>query len=214
VDRDSATQSSSFRFPGNGKPAEGVIITTPAGRGNQLEFTYFQTKAQGNVLAPVNTTLFTQFYPQSDIINGTYKIQHGKAVWNYLSYPDPPGTSKFRFRTMWGVSYTSINARFNTPQDYATSPVEGSRTLIYPSLGVGVEYHFSRNFYFEMRGSGFILPHKSAQGDGEAKISARFGRLDILVGGRDFYFKTSPNKDYYFKANMWGPYGGLRWTFK
>jgi hypothetical protein len=215
VDGDSATLGSGVDFGGKAKAAEGILVTTPAGRANLLEFTYFRTKQAGNETAPTALILFGQPFNAQDVLGSATNIQHAKVTWNYLTYPDPPGVHRFRFRTLWGVSYTSMTARFDAPADIYASPVQGSRSIIFPSLGAGMEYHISKHLYFEARGSGFAWPHKAMQGDGEAKLSVRIGKqLDIVAGGREFYFRTNPQKDYYLKANMWGPYGGLRWTFK
>jgi hypothetical protein len=203
-----------LHFPGNGKAAEGIVVTAPAGRANQLEFSYFTTKAQGNVVAATNLTEFSQGYAQGDAIALGYKIQNAKISWNYLTYPDPPGVNKFRFRTLWGLQYTTISAHFDAPLDVFAAPVQGSRSLILPAIGIGLEYHFAKNFYVEAKGSGFALPHHSASADGDAKLVVRFHRLDVIAGAKELYFKTSPKKDYYFKANVLGPYAGLRWTFK
>jgi hypothetical protein len=198
VDGDSPTQGSGVDFNLKKKGAEGILITTPAGRANLLEF-----------------TLFNQPFAQGDLLVTATKIQHARVTWSYLTYPDPPGVHKFRFRTLYGFEWTQMTARFDAPLDLNAAPIEGSRSIIFPSLGVGVEYHVSKRLYLEARGEGFAWPHKAVQGDGEAKLTLRlFRQLDLIAGAKDFYFKTSPQKDYYLKANMFGPYGGLRWTFK
>lgn len=215
VDGDSATQGSGVDFDLRKKGAEGILVTSPAGRANLLEFTYFQTKQQGNETAPIALVLFGQPFAQGDLLVTATKIQHARVTWSYLTYPDPPGIHKFRFRTLYGIEWTQMTARFDAPLDLNAAPIEGSRSIIFPSLGVLGEYHFSKRFYLEARGEGFAWPHKAVQGDGEAKLTLRvFRQLDLIAGAKDFYFKTNPQKDYYLRANMFGPYGGLRWTFK
>jgi len=215
VDGDSLTLGSGIDLAGGSKAAYGVLITTPAGRANLLEFTYFRTKQQGNEIAPTALILFGQPFNAGDLMVSATNTQHVRVTWSYLTYPDPPGVHKFRFRTRYGIEYTSMTARFDAPLDPYASPVEGTRSIIYPSLGVGVEYHISKRLYFEAIGEGFAWPHKAVQGDADAKLSVRLARqLDLVLGGKEFYFKTNPQKDYYLKANMWGPYGALRWTFK
>jgi hypothetical protein len=215
LDGDSATLGSGLDFGGKSKAAEGIQITTPAGRANLLEFTYFTTKQSGNETSPIALILFGQPFQPGDVFGSATKIQHAKVTWNYLTYPDAPGAHKFRFRTLYGFQYTWMTARLDAPADIYATPVAGTRSMIFPSLGAGIEYHVSKHLYFEARGSGFLWPHKSAQGDGEAKLSLKvFKQLDVEVGGREFYFKTNPQKDYYLRANLWGPYAGLKWTFK
>ena len=215
VDGDSATLGSGLAFGGKSKAAEGIVVTTPAGRANQLEFTYFRVKQDGNETSPIALILFGQPFQPGDVFGSLTNIQHVKLTWNYLTYPDPPGVHKFRFRTIYGIQYTWMTARFDAPADLYASPIEGTRSLIFPSLGAGVEYHISKHLFFEAKATGFAWPHKAMQGDGEAKLSLRvFRQMDIEVGGREFYFRTNPQKDYYLRANLWGPYAGVRWTFK
>jgi hypothetical protein len=214
-DGDDPTLASGLDFQGKSKAAEGILITTPAGRANKLEFEYFQQKGSGNETLPIATILFGQPYSSGDVLGSATTIQHARVTWNYLTYPDPPGAHKFRFRTLFGVEYTQMTARFDAPFDFNAAPVQGTRTIIFPSLGAAIEYHFSKRFYFEAKAEGFAWPHKAAQADGDAKLTFRvFKQLDLLAGGKAFYFKTSPAKDYYLRATMFGPYAALRWTFK
>jgi hypothetical protein len=215
VDGDNANLGSGIDLLGKSKAAEGVLITTPAGRANLLEFTYFRTKQSGNETSPIALVLFGQPFSAGDAFGSTTSLQHARVSWSYLTYPDPPGVHKFRFRTLYGIEYTSITARFDAPFDVYATPIQGTRTIIFPSFGIGMEYHFSKHFYFDAKAEGFAWPKKAIQGDGDAKLSYRlFKQLDVVVGAKDFYFKTNPQKDYFLKANMFGPYGGLRWTFK
>ncbi len=215
VDGDSATQMSGLDFHLAKKYAAGVLVTAPAGRANLLEFTYFQQKQQGNEFPSTAVVLFGQPYAAGDQLVTSTEIQHARVTWNYLTYPDPPGVHKFRFRTLWGFEWTQMTANFNAPLDLNASPVTGSRSIIFPSLGAGVEYHISKRVYFDMRAEGFAWPHKAVQTDAEAKFTARLYRqLDLIAGYKAFHFKTNPEKDYYLKATLLGPYAALRWTFK
>ena len=215
IDGDSATQGSGVNFLLSKKAAEGIVVTTPAGRANQLEFTYFQTKQQGNEIAPIALVLFGQPYSSGDQLVTATEIQHARVTWSYLTYPDPPGVHKFRFRTLYGFEWTQMTARFDAPLDLNASPVTGSRSIIFPSLGAGVEYHVSKRIYLDGRAEGFAWPHKAVQTDAEAKLTVRLYRqLDLIAGYKAFHFKTNPEKDYYLKATLLGPYAALRWTFK
>ncbi len=215
IDGDSATLGSSVNLQGPNKLADGIVITAPAGRANLLEFEYFQTTQQGNETLPINTILFGQSYNQNDVLGSAVKIQHARATWNYLTYPDPAGARKFRFRTLWGIEWTQITPRFDAPADLTAAPVQGSRSVIFPSLGAGVEYHFSKRIVFDAKAEGFAFPHRAAQADGEARMMVRLYRqLDLVAGYKGFYFKTNPQLDYYLRAVLQGPYGGVRWTFR
>ena len=215
VDGDSATVGSSIDFSGSNKPAYGILVTSPAGRANLLEFEYFQTSQQGNTVAPINLYLFGQPYGMGDVISTNAKIQHARATWNYLTYPDPAGARKFRFRTLWGIEWTQMTARFDAPADPYAAPVQDSRSIIFPSLGVAAEYHFSKKVSFDAKIEGFAWPHKAEQADAEARFLFRvYKQLDLVAAYRGFFFKTNPEKDYYLQGLLRGPYAGLRWTFK
>jgi hypothetical protein len=215
VDGDSSTLGSGVDLLGKSKAAEGILVTTPAGRANLLEFEYFQTKQQGNETAGENLILFGQPYNSGDLLVSATKIQHARVTWSYLTYPDPPGAHKFRFRTLYGFEYTTMTARFDAPLDQYASPVEGTRSIIFPSLGVGADYHFSKRFSFTSKAEGFAWPHKAVQTDADARFLFRvYKQLDVVAGYKYFHFKTNPEKDYFLKATMQGPYAALRWTFK
>src|ERR1700726_3797601 len=62
VDGDTATQGSGVDFKLAKKYADGIVVTAPAGRANLLEFTYFQTKQQGNEFPAIAEVLFGQPY--------------------------------------------------------------------------------------------------------------------------------------------------------
>lgn len=215
VDGDNTTLYSGIDLLGPNKAGQGILVTSPAGRANRLEFEYFQIKQQGNEVAPLALTLFGQPYSAADVLASATTIQHARVTWSYLTYPDPPGAHRFRFRTLYGFEYTQITARFDAPADLNAAPVQGTRSVIFPSLGVGAEYHISKRLFVDSKFEGFAWPHKAVQADADLRIALRvYRQLDLVVGGRDFYFKTNPEKDYFLKANMWGPYGALRWTFK
>lgn len=215
VDNDTATQGSGVDFNLAKKYADGIVVTSPAGRANLLEFTYFQTKQQGNEFPPIAEVLFGQPFAAGDQLVTSTEIQHARVTWSYLTYPDPPGVHRFRFRTLYGFEWTQMTANFNAPLDLNASPITGSRSVIFPSLGFGMEYHVSKRLYFEMRAEGFAWPHKAVQTDGEIKGTYRIYRqLDLVAGYKAFHFKTSPEDDYYLKATLLGPYAALRWTFK
>jgi hypothetical protein len=215
ADNDTATQQSGVDFKLAKKYADGIVVTAPAGRANLLEFTYFQTKQQGNEFPPLAVVLFGQPYAAADQLVTSTEIQHARVTWSYLTYPDPPGAHKFRFRTLYGFEWTQMTANFNAPLDLNAAPVTGSRSVIFPSLGLLGEYHISKRLYIEARAEGFAWPHKAVQTDGEAKLSYRIYRqLDLVAGYKAFHFKTNPEKDYYLKATLLGPYAALRWTFK
>ena len=92
-------------------------------------------------------------------------------------------------------------------------PAVGNRQIIYPVLGLGAEYIGSKHFYFDVRASGFALPHRAVTWDGEANAEVHTRHIEIFAGYKAFHFKTTPQSDEYFAGTLRGPIGGLRWMF-
>jgi hypothetical protein len=201
-------------FPGRSKFAPGVIITVPTGHENSIEVSAFQVKGHGNSYLGVTQSFFGNEYAIHDILATDYVVKSYKVSWNYLTYPYPSANSKFRFKTLYEIRYTSVTADFNAPLDVNAAPVQGSKSSIRPSLGAGIEYHPVRHVRFEAKASGFGFPHHGDIYDAEASLVVRGPHLEVMAGGRIFHFKTSTNADQYFTQTMWGPYGGLRLIWK
>jgi len=109
------------------------------------------------------------------------------------------------------VSNEVDNFSPNGDGTFSVNPAAGTRSIIYPTLGLGFEGTLSRHFRFEAKGSGFALPHRAVIGDGEGSLGLRFGHLEFIVGAKAFHFKTSTKKDQYVSGTMYGPYGGIRY---
>jgi|GEM_PF-586920 len=215
--------------PGNldlpGEPrlggSQGFELSMPAGRGNSLRFSYFRTVGIGNTSAPENITLFNIPFNQGDYLVTRYRIQNGKISFDYLSYPFPTHGAKLRLKTLWEVQYTDIGSRVHA----ALKPVEdssgnwvptlagGTRTIVYPTFGLGVDYLLSPRVRLEARASGFGVPHRAALWDstGTAVIRIR-PQIDVLVGAKGFHFKSSPKNAQVVKGTLAGVYVGLRWS--
>jgi hypothetical protein len=222
------TDPSKTTFQGTPKHAEGADFGLALGLHNSLRFSYFQTRAAGNFTTAGYDRIFSQEYNPGDVVSTNYRIQSGKISFDYLTWPYPVETRKFRLRTLWGVSYTGIRTSFNAPLkplfdssgnslidpntgnavDYTTS---GSRWVLLPALGIGTAYHPSRNFRFEANASGFAVPHHSTVWDADATANIRFGHWELRLGGKAFHFKTSTKSDFFMKGTLAAPFVGLRW---
>ena len=196
-----------------GKPHQpaGLEFTTPAGRFDRFEFSYFQTNGSGTDTAMRNLLLYQTAIPAGDFLNTYYKTRDFKLSWNYLTYPAPPDT-KFRFKTLWEVQYVSVSPEVDAFYDINLPQGKGTRSVLFPTLGVGLEYVPSAKFRMEVRGSGFFIPHHGEIGDTQADAVYRVGHLEIYLGGKFYHFKTSPQNQDYVIENLWGPIGGLRWV--
>ena len=118
------------------------------------------------------------------------------------------------------MHYLSVSSNYDAPirsvtpdssgnlTSYATT---GSKSFFSPALGLGLTEYASRNLRIELNVAGFDIPHHFAIGDAEALAAYRVGRLEIRVGARGMYFKTSPQADYYFRGRPVGAFVGLRW---
>ncbi len=203
-----------FNFNGHLKYAYGGVITIPTTRENSLQFTYFRRLDQGNTVLGTEHSYFGQVFAAGDVVAAHYTIQSFKLSWNYLTYPYPSAGAKFRLKTLWEVQYATIKSNFDAPADANASPAEGRKSIVLPTLGLGIEYHASKHVVFEAKGSGFGIPHHADIWDTEANLVFRASHFELVAGGKAWHFKTSPQGDYYYTATMIGPYGGLRYIFK
>jgi len=210
-----ATQNGSLNFPGSRKYGYGGVLTIPTGHENSLQFTYFRRQDHGNALLGVDSSYFGTVFTNGDALNTRYTLQTMKLSWNYLTYPYPSAGAKFRFKTLWEVQYVTMLSDFDAPADVNATATEGRKSLVLPTLGVGIEYHLAKHFFVEVKGSGFDIPHHADIWDTEANAVIRAGRIEVVVGGKAFHFKTSPQAaDNYFFETLYGPYGGLRYIFR
>ena len=209
-----------FHLPGTPKITPSAEIGVALGLHNSLTLSYFSTKASGGTTAPGALVIFGESYNQGDVLATTDKLQDLKVSFAYLTWPYPVESRHFRLRTLWQVHYLSVSSNYDAPirsvtpdssgnlTSYATT---GSKSFFSPALGLGLTEYASRNLRIELNVAGFDIPHHFAIGDAEAFGAYRVGRLEIRVGARGMYFKTSPQADYYFRGRPVGAFVGLRW---
>jgi hypothetical protein len=214
------TGLSNFHLPGTPKITPSAEIGLALGLHNSLDFSYFTTKASGSAAAPTALVLFTQSYTRGDRLATTDEVRDVKLSFAYLTWPYPVESRHFRLRTLWQVHYLTVKSNYDAPvrsatpdssgnlTSYATS---GSKQMMSPALGLGLTEYASRNFRLELNVAGFDVPHHFAIGDADAFAAYRVGRIEIRVGAKGLYFKTSPQADYYFRGRLVGAMVGLRW---
>ena len=203
-----------FNDLGKTRYAAGVRLAFPTGKGNYLEVSGWQLKGSGSQTVPIATTIFGSTYAAKDLISDRYTLRNVKVSWNYLSYPAPPGDRKLRFKTLYEVQYTNFKSNYSSSSEASVISSIGSHNVIYPMLGVALGYVASRNFYVEVKGSGFAFPHRSTVWDAEANAVIRAGHIELALGGKAFHFRTSPQKEEYFRSTLYAPCVGLRYVFK
>jgi hypothetical protein len=208
-----------LQYAGTPKYAPGIEIGIAAGAHNALKISYFQSKADGLDIAPNDLVLYSQPYSKGDTVSTSYKIRTGKVSFEYLTWPFPVESRHFRLKTLWQVQLINMNSSFDAPllptTDSSGNPItyqaQGARTLISPTLGLGIAEYATRNFRFELNASGFDVPHHWAIWDTDASISYRIGHIEIRGGGKALHFKTSTKADYFQYGSLGGAYIGLRW---
>ena len=216
----SSASNADLNFPGIIKNAPGMILSIPAGAQSTIRLSYFRIQGRGDeTLAGDATLLGTAFY-QDDWLATSHLAQDVKVSWDFLTYPLTPGPRKLRFKTLWEVQWLTFHTNISAP--YAPTRTDSSgntisnyaaqtKSLILPTLGAELEQAPFRHFRYEVKASGFGIPHHGDIWDAEGSLAFRFGKLEMLVGAKAFHFKTSPKADEYFTDTLAGPYAGLRW---
>jgi hypothetical protein len=214
------TGLSYVHLPGTPKITPSAEIGVALGLHNFLTLSYYSTKASGTVTAPTALVVFGQSYNQGDLLATSDKVQDLKLSFAYLTWPYPVESRHFRLRTLWQVQYLSVSSNYDAPVRSATPDssgnltsyaTNGGKSFISPTLGLGLTEYASRNFRIELNVAGFDVPHHFAIGDADASASYRLGRIEIRVGGKGLYIKTSPQADYYFRGRVVGAFVGVRW---
>jgi hypothetical protein len=193
--------------------AYGAMVTIPMKGSTRLEVSYLTINDRGNALAPTDLGLFGGTIAKNEPLAMSYSLRHLKLAWNYLSYPNPPD-AKFRIKTLWEFHYLQMKPSVTATVTAPDQPLSGSVRVLLPAVGLGMEYVASKHFRLELRGSGMTFPHRSAIGDAEGTAVVRLGSIEIFVGGKLLYFKTSPKSDTFMSGTLWGPDAGVRWVFR
>lgn len=215
----SFTDPSRLEIPGKPKVDPGAEIGIAAGKHNTLRISYFQGKAAGNTTAANDLAVFSQPYSKGDLLATSYKLQNVKVSYEFLTWPYPVESRRFRLKTLWQAQFVSLRSNYDAPLKPATDSAgnalsystQGSKSYFAPTLGLGVAQYVSRNFRLEANASGFGLPHSFNIWDADATIAYRAGRVELRGGVKAFHFHSSAKSDYYVWGTMAGAFVGLRW---
>jgi hypothetical protein len=209
------TSPGNLDFPGRPKIAPGIEVGIAAGAHNTLRFSYFQAKTSGNTVAATDLTLWNTDYNAGDYLSTTYRLRTGKVSFEYLTWPYPVGSRKFRLKTLWQAQVVNVQSTFDAPLKDPSSPgaffSQGARTYVLPAFGLGITEYASRNFRFEVSGSGFAIPHHANLWDVEAAIAGHVGHFELRGGLKAFHFQSTPQFTYYMKGTLVGGFAGIRW---
>jgi hypothetical protein len=210
-------------YNGNAKPGIGAEIGIPAGRSNTLRVSYFRIQGNAGVTLAQDATIFSESYVAGDFINATYKMQAVKASWDYLSYSWHKPSTTIRLKTLYEVQY--VNTSVNTAAPFVPSTTDasgnadyntasGTKSVVLPTFGMAMGSTLGKYFRWDVRGSGFGLPHRSAIADVQAMVAIKLRAVELVGGERFFYFKTSPKSDMYLTDSLQGVFVGLRYAWK
>jgi len=208
------TIPSRIQFQGKPKVSPGLDIAAGAGKHHIIRLSVFRTQAAGDLVAPTNLVLWGGTYSQGTYLSMNYRVQNLKLSYEFLTWPYPIESRKFRLKTLWQFQYTSASSAFDAPLlPAANGPynASGKKSIYLPALGLGVAYYLSPNFRVEANGTGFAIPGHSNLLDADASASYRVGRVEARVGFKAFHFRTSLNSDYYMRGNLVGAFVGLRY---
>lgn len=196
--------------------ADGATVIVPASKNGSVRFTYFQTTLNGSGYAPANLILFggTEASIGDPLVNQA-QLSDYKLSYDYISYFWNHKNGDIRLKTLYEIQYVNVStsvADFQ-PQNngtYVVNPLNGTTSAILPTFGIGLDGTLSKHFRWETRLSGFGLPHRAKIADGDVDVAARWGHVELIVGARGFYFRTSRRQPQFNTGDPFGPYAGLR----
>jgi len=206
-----STEASNAAFQGQAKLAWGGNIRIPAGAHSAVRLSYFDTHTSGNFIAGTDLNLWGSGYNAGDLITTTYRLRSFGLSYDFLTWPYPAQNRRFRLKTLWQFQYASVKSTFDAPLSAnPPGPGMGSKSIYLPGLGLGVTEYLSNKVRVEALASGFAIPSHAALANAEASIAYKVGRVEVRAGGKVFYFKTSPQAEFYLKGLLAGGFAGLR----
>jgi hypothetical protein len=222
------TEASRVEMQGKPKYAAGLEVGMAVGLHNTLRFAYFDTKASGNIESLPNTLrLWDQTYEAGTYLATNYRLQHGKMSLDYLTWPYPVESRRFRLKTLWQVQWTQMKTVFDAPKkpllddngfpivDSAGNPISyaaiGSRWFVSPMFGVGAAYYAGRHFRWEANAAGWTWPRRNTVWDAETSVNLKYGHFELRGGIKAFHFKTSTEAEFYGIGTLWSGFAGVRW---
>lgn len=192
----------------------------PPACSSTLRFSYFRLQGNSNTTLTAPSTVFSEGYDAGDYLASSYRIQSAKISWDYLSYTWHKPSGAIHLKTLYELQYVTVSTNVAAPfkpvatdastgnTDYNTAT--GSKNLIWPTFGMELESALGKHFRWEVKASGFGIPHRANIWDAEGSIAFRVGVVELIAGEKAFHYKTSPRSDEFFVQTLDGVYGGLR----
>jgi hypothetical protein len=222
------TTSSYVVMQGKPKLAGGAEFGIAVGLHNMLRLNVLDTRAAGDYITQVPLTVTGgQSYVAGTLVSTDYSVQNLKLSFDYLTWPYPVESRKFRFKTLYQVQYTAVKSGFDAPLlpktdsagnliiDANGNPISYASTetkwFILPTLGASATEYITRNIRFEASADGFAIPHHSTLYEGESTLNVRISRFELRGGAKVFHFKTSTSQDFYLRGTLASVFFGLRW---
>jgi hypothetical protein len=204
-----------LNYPGSLSRALSGNVVVPVGKGSSVRFSYFQTTKNGGTTATQDLSLFGTAINAGDPMVTSAQITNYKLSYDFVTYYWNLKGGDLRLKTLYEVQYLTVNTsiddfQLQTNGTYNLNPASGTKSIIAPTFGFGLDQTLSKHFRWEARGSGWALPHRSKIGDTEFAIAARYGYVELVVGARAYYFRTSREADHFNDGTLYGPYAGLR----
>jgi hypothetical protein len=213
---------------GKAKYGKGAEFGLALGLHNSLTFSYIETRAAGDFTTPaILTVAGGQTYAAGTLVSTDHNIQDMKISFNYLTWPYPVESRKFRLKTLYQLQYVAAKAGFDAPLlplvdangnillDANGNPISYASTetkwFILPTFGVSATEYITRNIRFEASADGFGIPHHSLLYEAESTLNFRLSRFELRGGAKFFHFKTSTDQDFYMKGTLASVFVGVRW---
>jgi hypothetical protein len=222
------TNSSYVTFQGKANTGKGAEFGLALGLHNSIHISYLETRAAGDFTTPVILTVAGgQTYGAGTLVSTDHNIQDVKISFDYLTWPYPVESRKFRLKTLYQVQYVAAKAGFDAPLlplvdangnlilDSSGNPISyaasETKWFILPTFGVSASQYITRNIRFEASADGFAIPHHSTLYEGESTLNIRVNHFELRGGAKLFHFKTSTSQDFYLKGTLASVFFGIRW---
>ena len=216
-----ATGPDNLNYPGNSNNGIGGELGVPAGRANTLRFSYFRVQGNANTTeTQPSVSIFGEGYAAGDYLVSSYTLQNAKISWDYLGYTWHKKSGDIRLKTLYEVQFDTISTNVSAPFKPVTTDssgntdynaASGSKNLIYPTFGLELEERLNHYFRWEVKASGFGIPHHAGIWDAQASLAFRIKSAELLAGEKAYHFKTSPQGVEYFADTLSGAYVGIRY---
>jgi hypothetical protein len=220
------TYPSNIRLLGTPKLAGGFEFGMAVGAHNTLRVSAFEASASGDFTPSVEISLPSQEYTAGTLVSTSYRVRNLKLSYEYLTWPYPVESRRFRLKTLWQVQFTDVNSAFDAPLkplvdssgnpilDSSGNPVDYSGRVdhwfVSPTFGLGATEYVSKHLRLELNASGFAIPRHTDIWDADASANFRIGHFELRVGAKAFHWKTSTNSDFYTRNTMAAAFAGIR----